>query len=81
MSADVTVVRGNSCYEIVQHEVAGQGEATNEADYNDHYLKFSKSIDICKNVLKPHRGLPLCAVCIPLKNEQKKKTSNVQRTH
>lgn len=42
------------CDKIIQHEVARKREATQEVDSNNHYLKFSKSINISKNILKLH---------------------------
>ena len=72
------MVSRNSRDEIVQHEMAWQREASNEADCNDHYLKSSKAINVSKNILEPHGALLLRAVRLLLRLTQKQKfTSHV----
>lgn len=63
---NVTVMSWNSRYKITQHEVAGQSEATQEVDSNDHDLKFSKSINFIKHILELHCFFQLLAVCLLL---------------
>lgn len=52
--AEVTVVRRDSSYEVVQEEMTGQSEAADEADQNHHDLKPAKSIHGSEDVFELH---------------------------
>lgn len=43
--AEITVVRGDGTYEVIQKEMTGQREAADEADHRDHDLKPPKAIN------------------------------------
>lgn len=42
--AEITVVRRDGSYEVIQKEMTGQREAADEADHRDHDLKPPKAI-------------------------------------
>lgn len=43
--AEITVVRRDGSYEVIQKEMTGQREAADEADHRDHDLKPPKAIN------------------------------------